>query len=142
MNRGAGWAISGGLLAAAMLAACSPAGATPQGVLRDSYDLTGAVFSFGTLKGELGAPVPSVAAAAEVELLRRGYAVERVDATQERARVEARRPGGRTFERVVITATRLEGGTTRVGISHEPMGDRDEQASLWEGLRARLGAVE
>ena len=133
----AGGSVVGFVGVALVLPGCSDAGATADGLARDSYDLIGATFSLGRLRADTASEVRVVAAAAEVELLRRGYSVERADVTDELARLEARRPGGRTFERVVITAKRRGEDRTRVEVSHEPGSDGAQEASIWRGIEAR-----
>ena len=123
--------------AAVVLPGCSDAGATPTSLGRDSYDLIGATFSLGRLRGDVASEVRVVAAAAEVELLRRGYSIDRADVTDEKARLEARRPGGRSFERVVVSAKRADVDRTRVEVSREPGSDRAEEASIWRGIQGR-----
>ncbi len=126
-----------GLVCLVALPACSDAGATPTSLSRDSYDLIGATFSLGRLRGDVSSEVRVVAAAAEVELLRRGYSIDRADVTDEKARIEARRPGGRSFERVVVSAKRADVDRTRVEVSREPGSDRAEEASIWRGIQGR-----
>jgi len=82
--------------------------------------------------------VPSVAAAAEITLRRRGYGVTRSQATEDFAKIEGEAPRSGYCEYVVIRARQIPNGT-RVDIVAEPIGDQTLSRSLLDEMLAGLG---
>lgn len=82
--------------------------------------------------------VPSVAAAAEVALRHRGYAVTKAPTTEDFARVEGEPPKAGWGERVVVRA-RQTSAYTRVEVIAQPLGDQVLSRSLLDEMLANLG---
>ena len=82
--------------------------------------------------------VPSVAAAAELALRHRGYAVTISSKTEDFARIEGEAPQSGAFERVIVRA-RQTPGNTRVQIVAEPLGDQTLSRSLLDEMLSGLG---
>ncbi|GJM17874.1 MAG: hypothetical protein DHS20C14_00870 [Phycisphaeraceae bacterium] len=83
-------------------------------------------------------PVPSVVAAGEQVLLRRGHTITASQATGQRGRVVGR-PGSRRLHRKVEVDARQIPGATRVWVKVQPGGDEAASRSILEDMLIRMG---
>ena len=82
--------------------------------------------------------VPSVAAAAELALRRRGYGVTRSQATEDFMKIEGEGPRSGLCEKIVIRARQVP-NKTRVEIIAEPLGDQVISRSLMDEMLVAMG---
>jgi hypothetical protein len=123
------------LAAATVLAGCRGT-SEPAGSSRDQE----ATYRRRTLSTDLPPQVrvPSVAAAAEMALRHRGYAVTRSPTTEDYARIEGEAPNPGWCEKVVIRA-RQTPSRTRIEIIAEPLGDQTLSRAVLDEMLVALG---
>ncbi|MEQ8850436.1 MAG: hypothetical protein RIB32_01480 [Phycisphaerales bacterium] len=83
-------------------------------------------------------PVPSVIAAGEQVLVRRGHSITASETSGQRGRVVGR-PGGKRLHRKVEIHARQVPGATRVWVEVVPLGDEAGSRSILEDMLIRLG---
>lgn len=118
----------------ALLGACSsdpvPVGGKPG---------TQAVYSVRTLEATLDSvPVEAAAAAAQAALRDRGYTIRSSSATPDRARIVAVPFDASLLEQVVVSASGA-GGSSRLRIRVDPLGDQALSHAIMDAILARLG---
>lgn len=124
-----------GLAAFSLIQGCQSRPAATKSGERQS-----ATYQGRTLSADLPSQVrvPSVAAAAEMALRHRGYAVTRSPTTEDYARVEGSPPQAGWGERIVIRA-RQSASKTRVEVVAQPLGDQRLSRALMDEMLVNLG---
>ncbi len=124
------------LIAAAMVAGC----ADRRTYVRQGRTGVEARYDGDDLEADLpaGVPVPSVIAAGEQVLVRRGHSIIANETSGQRGRVVGR-PGGKRLHRKVEIHARQVPGATRVWVEVVPLGDEAGSRSILEDMLIRLG---
>lgn len=100
-----------------------------------------AAYRWRTLTCDLPAEVriPAIVSAADAELRRRGYAVDRAAVTLDEGRLTGQRYDNDRLERVVVNVQPLRNGEHRVQITIEPLGNQAQSRAILDGMLAQLG---
>lgn len=100
-----------------------------------------ATYRFRTLTSELPGDVrvPSLVAASEAALRRRGYAVRSSTSTEFNGAVDAVRHNADDLESLQVRIDARSSGSTRIEIRSEPLGDQAESRAILDAILAELG---